>query len=254
MSDQPRRRGYYNLERLIGRGANAILRKFGYEVVRAREAVSQHAALERLRPRHIPIKTVIDVGASDGRWTREVRPFFPDARFLLIEANDVHRAALEQFSQENTDVEFVMGVAGSSVGEVSFDGSDPLGGTATLAAGAGDGFETRPSVTIDQEVNQRRLKPPYFIKLDTHGFELPILAGAGQILAGTNLLLIETYNFPLTAESVLFYEMCAFMAEHDFRPVDLCAPLFRPGDGALWQVDFFFIRKGLIQGDRYLDG
>lgn len=254
MSEQPRRRGYYNLERVIGRGANALLRKFGYEVVRHREAVSQHAAFTRLKAKRLLLQTVIDVGASDGRWTKEVLEFYPDARYLLVEANDLHRPQLEAFAQQHPNVDYVVGVAGSSEGQIFFDRSDPFGGTATMSQEAGSNFEMLPSITIDQQVQERGLLPPYFIKLDTHGFELPILEGAVETLLQTDLLLIETYNFRLTAESVLFYELCQKLARQGFQPLDLCAPLFRPHDQTLWQVDLFFIAEKYIQGDGYHDG
>lgn len=35
-----------------------------------------------------------------------------------------------------------------------------------------------PATTIDLEVAERGLQAPFVIKLDTHGFELPILNGA----------------------------------------------------------------------------
>lgn len=45
-----------------------------------KDRLSLDAALSRFRARDIPIATVIDVGASDGRWSLSVKKHFPDAR------------------------------------------------------------------------------------------------------------------------------------------------------------------------------
>jgi hypothetical protein len=97
--------------------------------------------------------------------------------------------------------------------------------------------------TVDAEVAQRQLPAPYFLKLDTHGFEIPILEGATETLRQTELLIIEAYNFNLTRTSLRFHELCAWMEERGFRTCDLLEPLRRPGDGLLWQMDLVFLRK-----------
>jgi len=96
-------------------------------------------------------------------------------------------------------------------------------------------------VTVDEEVSRRNLSPPYLLKLDTHGFELPILDGAKNTLASASLVVIETYNFKLTADSLKFYEMCTFMESKGFSCIDLVQPMHRPADHAFWQMDLVFI-------------
>ena len=81
------------------------------------------------------------------------------------------------------------------------------------------------------------------MKLDTHGFEVPILNGARQVLAGANLVVIETYNFRLETDSLKFWEMCRFMDELGFGVIDISEPLWRPKDDAFWQIDLLFIPK-----------
>ena len=60
------------------------------------------------------------------------------------------------------------------------------------------------------------LPGPYLIKLDTHGYEVPILCGATETLRNTNLLVIETYNFRLIGNNLLFHEIIAYMRERRF--------------------------------------
>jgi hypothetical protein len=61
----------------------------------------------------------------------------------------------------------------------------------------------------------------------------------------TALVMMECYNFKLAFtgdKNLTFDEMVAHMRGLGFRCVDICDPLYRPGDGALWQMHFFFIR------------
>ena len=77
------RKSYFHPERIIGRLANRLLRRFGYEINRFSAGMSLDATLARLQTKQLPIKTVIDIGASDGRWTKMVRPFYPQAVYSL---------------------------------------------------------------------------------------------------------------------------------------------------------------------------
>src|SRR6516164_124386 len=86
------------------------------------------------------------------------------------------------------------------------------------------------------------LPGPYLIKLDTHGYEVPILCGATETLRNTNLLVIETYNFRFIESSLLFHEIIAYMRERGFGVIDMSEPHWRVLDFAFWQIDLFFVR------------
>ena len=70
--------------------------------------------------------------------------------------------------------------------------------------------------TIDHEIGASSLPGPYMIKLDTHGYEVPILLGAKETLRKANLVVIETYNFRLREGVLLFHEMVAYMRDLGF--------------------------------------
>ena len=79
------------------------------------------------------------------------------------------------------------------------------------------------------------------IKLDTHGYEVPILLGAKETLRKANLVVIETYNFRMQEGVLLFHEMVAYMRDLGFGVIDMSEPLWRELDHALWQIDLFFV-------------
>lgn len=220
---------------------NKILRRIGYKIIRIPEPLSLDAALIRAKSWVPRLGTVIDVGASNGSWSRIVRQYYPDSHYLLIEANEAHEAALANYKASAPNIDYILAAAGSDDGKIYFDSRSLFGGVA--ASENMPGYESADSVKIDTVVADRRLKAPYCIKLDTHGYELPILKGATETLKHTSVLIIETYNFTLQPNSMRFHEMCAYLDSLGFRPADIIEPLHRPIDNVLWQFDLLFVKS-----------
>jgi hypothetical protein len=54
---------------------------------------------------------------------------------------------------------------------------------------------------------------------------------------------MECYNYRISPDSLLFFEMCAHLATMGFRCVDLAEPRYRPYDNSFWQADLVFTRS-----------
>jgi FkbM family methyltransferase len=219
-----------------------ILRKAGWELRRVGTTATMGHGLQWLSAHGFHIKTVLDVGASDGRWSRECMAFFPDARYILYEPQPVHGDALDSFAQSCTaPVVSIRKAVGAREGHTFFDASDPLGGA--LASSERDHTIKVEVTTIDSSISALAVEGPCLLKLDTHGFEKGILEGASKTLEKTAALVIEAYNYRITAEALLFWELCEFLSGKGFRPIDLVDVMHRQRDDSLWQVDIFFIRS-----------
>lgn len=205
-------------------------------------ALLSQAALDRILSRGMTIGTVVDIGASNGMWSESVMPYFPHARYLLIEAQAVHRPDLDRFTARHPNAAYVLKAAGEKSGTVFFDVDDPFSGQAVSEA-VRDGLVEVPVCSLDEEIAARGLPGPYLLKFDVHGFELPILRGASRTLENTALLVMECYNFEIAPTSLLFHDMCRHLHELGFRVADISEPLWRPRDKMLWQMDLFFIRS-----------
>lgn len=229
----------------IVRQINRVLNTRGMEL-RAVPAMSvessMDAALWRLSRLGIEVGTVLDVGAAAGTWSARALPFFPNAKFLLFEPLAERMPELTALRAANPRVDFVNAAVGSAPGEVTFAVSRDLDSSGVYE-GHSEGARTVPLTTLDLETTRATSPAPYLIKLDTHGFEVPILEGAARCLAEASLLIIEAYNFQFTKGAPLFYELCAWLDARGFRPLDLVDTMRRPGDHALWQVDLVFARK-----------
>lgn len=230
-----------------------VFNKLGYNIVPlqsqpapaapvVKNPLTMDGMLKRCKERGLDFNTIVDVGASNGMWAKLCLRFYPTAKYLMIEAQDVHLNELKAFCVTHPNCEYVLAAAGNSEGEIYFDISDPFGGLAS-ATPINDKSVKVKVTTIDVEVQRRNLKGPYLVKLDTHGFEIPILEGAIETLKNSNGVIIEVYNYHLTNSSLLFFEMCNYMDKLGFRPLDMADPFNRIYDGSFWQMDLLFVPK-----------
>ena len=226
-------------------GLNVVIGVAGHELVRLQDSPSMDASIRRLRQRDVEVGAVIDIGASDGRWMRRARRYFPDARYLLVDANPVHERRLRKISDSDPLVECALVAAGATTGTVYFDASHAYIGVASKRK-LGSHYREVAASSVDDLVSEHTLPAPYLLKLDTHGFEMAIFEGAELTLERTNAIIVEAYNFRALPHTPLFTEIIAFLEERGFRLVDVCEPHHRPRDGALWQLDLFFQRSGSV--------
>jgi FkbM family methyltransferase len=212
-------------------------------------------ALQRLAAHKIEIASLIDVGASNGIWSKRFAHYFPGRHHLLVEANQIYVPALTDLCHQRPNWSFAMTAAGDATGELYFDASDPLGGHLS-ASPRNDNYRPCPVTTLDDLLKARPVPGPVMIKLDTHGVEIPILTGAKETLKRTNVLVIEAYNFAFDPPTVPFWDLCRHMTKLGFRPLDVFDLLYREVDNAFWQFDLLFVRDDLpvFQDKRYFIG
>lgn len=232
------------IKKIYSRIVHHVIQNLGYAEKFAYVSMRTPVALKRIAARGIAINTVLDVGASNGSWSLEASPCWPEAHYHLIEANAQHKPALDAVCAATPGFSYVLAAASDEPGTVFFDGSNAFGGLAMKSESQSrPGARGVPAVTLDGEVKSRGLAGPYLVKLDTHGFEVPILNGAKEVLAEANLVVIETYNFQLETNSLKFWQMCQFMDDLGFAVIDISEPLWRVKDKAFWQIDLLFIPK-----------
>lgn len=226
-----------------------IFKSLGYKIYKLNTSTinysnsnkfTMQAALKRCVNRGLKVNTVIDVGASDGRWSKACMDSIPNADYLLVEAQIAHKKGLEKLKNENNNVKYVIAAAGKENGTIFFDNTDLFGGIASESK-RDKNFVELPMVSLDNEIKKQQLKPPYLLKLDTHGFEIPILEGAKELLKKAELVIIETYNYRLTNDSLKYSEMCHYMEQLGFSSIEIVDLMLREYDQTFWQMDTFFI-------------
>lgn len=242
--------------------AHKVLAQFGYEVRRRANTVPENLhynkamkiGLSRFLQLNLPIQTVIDVGAAEGKWSLSARQFWPDASFLLFEPLKERQEQLNNLAKLHSNFTIAPYAAGNARSQLKFSVSEDLDGSG-VASGDGNSVVRMVEVTsIQEEVNNLNLRGPFLVKLDTHGYEVPIIEGCSNILSEISLFIVECYGFQIASQSLLFWQMCQYMESLGFRLFDIVDVMNRKKDGAFWQCDAFFIRSDhpVFQDNKYL--
>lgn len=198
------------------------------------------SALMRLESLGIKPKTIVDVGAANGMWTKIALDFWPNAKFELIEPLEEQILNLGADLVNNTNVSVHMGVAGAQKSLINFSVSDDLDGSGVYGENSKN-IRELPVLTIDDVC--RETISPIFIKLDTHGFEVPILEGARETLIQTEALIIEVYGFYVSPTALLFHQLSSYLEEKGFRLYDVVDIMRRKTDNSFWQADAIYLKN-----------
>ncbi len=231
------------IKKNIQKFTNYCLKPFGAKVIKTNSSnFDMISALQRTHEHSIPLTSIIDIGASNGKWSLAAMDTFPDKYYLAIEPLCEHKTALQKLKIEHNHFDYILCVAGNIDNqEVLLNVADDLDGSTVNGIG---GEQRKISVkTIDTIVSKKKLKGPFLLKFDTHGYEIPILKGAIDTLSKTNIIIMEVYNFKITDNSKRFHKMCSYLENLGFRCYDIAEPILRLHDNAFWQMDLFFCRS-----------
>lgn len=204
------------------------------------------AVFDRLADKRLNIRSFVSLGAGTGDDYAFFRLYWPKMDVLFVEMDSQFEARFKHHQQESTGIHYAICAVGGFDGEGAIAKTSTVGGALLPADRAADATSTTKVARLDTLIGELDLQPPYFLKFDTHGAERDILSGSDQTLSQTSLILMEVYNFPLAfsgGRSLMFGEMSMLLQDLGFRCIDICDPLYRPGDQALWQFHMAFIRE-----------
>ncbi len=221
-----------------------ILNKGGYTISPKTKSVTRGNGMEEgfLRMKGLGIfpDLVVDIGAAQGVWTKKAERVWPNAQYELIEPLVENRNELEELKLRNNNIHFHLAVAGENSGETYLEVSPDLDGSG-IYGGSSPNSRKVPVVKVDDILRDK--SGSILLKLDTHGYEIPIIKGAKETLKQCVLLIIEVYGFHISPTCLVFHELSVELDKLGFRLIDIVDIMRRPGDQAFWQCDAFFIRK-----------
>jgi FkbM family methyltransferase len=216
---------------------------------RKAQKLSHRNALARLASLGFAPRTIYDIGAYRGGWTRLASEIFPTAQFVLFEANADHAGELAA-----TGHRFVMAALGARDGEArSFH--VPRAGDATGASlyventahydAANLQVREVASARLDTVAARERLAAPDLIKIDVQGAEIDVLAGAGETLRDASALIVELSLIDYNRKAPLIAETMAAVDRAGFTCADLCE-VHRTDRNFVLQLDLLFVRPPLF--------
>jgi FkbM family methyltransferase len=234
------------IQGLLARGGYRLT-KLPHRLAGTRRPIGDMACfLSDVAQRGFRPRSILDVGANEGVWTRKAFAVFPDASFLMIEPQHEMKPLLEAVSRDIHRARWVQAGAGAQAGELTLTIWEDLQGS-SLLPGKEDhvGAERRtvPIVTIDS-LYAGGTDFPDLVKLDIQGFELEALRGAQTLFGRTELFVLEVSLYEFMPRCPVVSEVVAFMAQRGYEVYDFPGFVRRPFDGALGQIDIAFSRVG----------
>lgn len=221
---------------------NATARLFGARLVNASWGPRGYlATLERARSRGLAPGTVLDIGASDGRWTHECRAVFPGAQYFLADPLPQNEPVLTNLARTDNRVRVWTGAIGAAPGSLDLYCHGDQ--SSFLASREFSGPVRRVEVrTLDSFLAKGDFEAPLLLKADVQGHELEVLRGATRCLEVTEMLLLEVSFQRFYDACPLAHEVVTFAGQHGFRLYDVCSYLQRASDRELIQSDLAFVR------------
>ena len=210
-----------------------------FKIYKYLERISYHSVLRGLVTEGIQIKTVYDIGAHKGRWTKEHISIFPKANFIMFEANKEHAEKLK--SRGHTTFIGVLSSDGAPAKFYKKAGTGDSLYRENTPTYSEDTFEVVATRTLSQVAISENLPKPDFIKLDVQGAEIDILKGAGDLLDGCSLLLAECPIVPYNLGAPELNEYLNYFKSKGFSPLRITEQ--HSSKGSLLQTDILFLKN-----------
>ncbi len=219
--------------------ARAEFERFAYDY---HFAPHMKFGLEAMANRGFAPRTIIDVGAFHGNWSRLSRQIWPQGRLYMIEPNLANKKLLISVAKELNASLFCDLLGAENDQTVQFNVMEAGSSIMNERSAVPRTVETRQLRRLDSLLNDE-IEAPGFLKIDAQGYELQILRGACNILSTFEAILLEIAIIEINEGAPLLHDVIAFMKTIGFLTYDILEIHRRPLDKALNQVDIVFVRE-----------
>jgi FkbM family methyltransferase len=198
--------------------------------------------------------TVLDVGANAGQFARACVGAWPAVRVIAFEPQPEAAARLEAAVGAVGHLEVHVVALGAEDGTTRFFPHQHSLSSSVLPV-ADDARGERwarelpcvrvPIKRLDSALAGEVVARPCLLKLDTQGFELEVIAGAGAVLDQVDALLVESAFDPRYTGQPPFSKLHEALQERGWmlvRPLDFR----RESDGRIVEADLLYRRHGSV--------
>ena len=175
--------------------------------------------------RRHPHPVAVDIGANAGMFSYLLTGLNPKAEIYAFEPLPLMAESLRRVQEVSGNTFHIFSAAcGPARGEATLCADDP-GDTDARLAVVGEGAKTQrikvPVLPVDEMVQAREI---LLMKIDTQGYEIPVLQGARQTLNRTRYLILEIVD-----EDELGRMQSVLGPEWHARRITVCDFLFSRG-------------------------
>lgn len=196
-------------------------------------------------------RTVIDVGANKGQFSRAAAVVFPGARIVAFEPLASVAAAWRENLADVADAEVHVCALGAEAATVDFHPHEYSLSSSVLPLAPGAGGEGGggagelepvevPLRRLDDVIEPDGLAGPVLCKLDVQGYELEVLRGAPETLRRVDALVVELAFERHYEGQPLFTEMLDELAGRGFV-LDVPIDVRRDEAGTVVEMDGLFL-------------
>jgi FkbM family methyltransferase len=186
------------------------------------------------------IRSVLDIGANVGNYSRTIKYFFPDIRIMMIEANPHCEEHLK-----NTGIDYMITCLSDVEKEIDFylqDDND-IGTGSSYYLENTNHYSLKRSMrtktnTLDNIIGNQKFD---MIKIDTQGSEIDIIRGGSSVVDQAKFVCLEISLTEYNENAPLKDEVMSFMNTQNFHPIELVEEHFAKGN--LIQEDWIFAKK-----------
>jgi FkbM family methyltransferase len=208
---------------------HGLLRRLGYDVIRFPAGTNASKAFLQLVAA-TDVSTVVDVGANRGNFGRLIRAQGFEGKIVSFEpvARTFEQLEAAVRGDESWSAYHLGLGATSGRWKINVHGSDELSSLLNLSPlgesmlGAARGTETVDIARLD-EIYDELVGAPAVVKLDTQGFDMAVVRGAGGVLDRIRGLQLELPIHPAYENAPDFLESLAELRVLGYELVDIRA-------------------------------
>lgn len=238
----------------IAHRVRMFLRRYGVDVHRFDPVQSPQRRITRLLEHH-RINAVIDVGANDGGFGKYIREGGYYGDLLSFEPLDAAHQALSVAAAKDPRWHVAERIAlGNKNDQIVINISANLTSSSILsmrdehvAAAPNSEFvdsETVPMCRLDAVRHSvLRSAERLYLKIDTQGFEMPVLEGASALLPKVYGMQVELSLVPLYDGQKLYEEIISWLGGMGFELWNVVPGFSDPRSGRMLQMDGVFFRR-----------
>jgi FkbM family methyltransferase len=198
--------------------------------------------LKILRQAGFSCTGAVDAGAYRGDWTREFWNVFPRMPVLLVEPQPSLSSQLLTLAANTPGSQVLTAALSDKMGSAVFTLQETNSRIRTGESTDGESICVTCSTLVDILAARPEFNPN-LLKLDLQGHELQAMRGAGDALSSFEVIIAEMSVIPI-GDVPAFAEVNRFFELQGYKLYDVLPMYDRPLDGALWQLDAFYVRHG----------